>query len=514
MFSKKNLYIILIGVILLGAFLRFYKLGNNSFVADEFLDINSTYAYLKTGVWQNWDFNSGKVNVENAFEARDERASAYKWQVAQLFKFLPPTEATARTVSALWGVLSVGLIYLVGSYFTKKKTVGILSAFLFAVSISGIEFDRRFRMYAMFLPVYLIFSWLLFQFLEGEYKGKIGFLKRFSDKWSINPLYIFPALLAGILSLSVHQLTANIVFVIGVYLIFWAFLVWKKKKSYLNKYSLILEIGIFGLVLAFILIPKEFKSFSAGLQFFNNHWEYLNIAFSDYVSGILAAIFLILGIYFIAKKQNLPKESAWLSISFLIPLFSAIFLWSRNVGGQYIFFLKPFGIILIASGIYFLAKFFQENLQNYGRKAYLSTIILALLILPNYAYFFQKDNAYNQTSDSSNPNYRKVFTYFKKAKIDGDVLITRNFRNYYWSGAKVKVFDFGGELAKEKLSLEDIKKITAENSSGWFIISSNDESYIANDAIEYVVKNFQRVSNTQVRGDVMVYRWGNLEITK
>ncbi len=509
MFNKKNLYIALVIVILLGAFLRFYKLGNNSFVADEFLDINSTYAYFKTGVWQNWDFNFGKVNTENAFEARDERAWVYKWQVAELFNFLPPTEAVARTMSALWGVLSVLLIYLAGSYFTKKRTIGILSAFLFAVSTSGIEFDRRLRMYAMFLPIYLIFSWLLFHFLEGKYKGKIEFLQRFSEKWSVSPLYIFPALLAGILSLMTHQLTANIAFVVLAYLLFWAIVAWKKEKSNINKYSLIFGVAVLGFILGNILIPKQFSAFSAGLQFFNNHWEYLNITFSDYVSEISAGILLILGIYFIAKKQNLPKESAWLAMSFLVPLLSAIFLWSRNVGGQYIFFIKPFAIMLIASGIYFSAKFFQENLQNYGKKAYLTVIILALLILPNWAYFFQSDNAYNQTSNSSNPNYRKIFTYFKKAKIDGDVLITRNFRNYYWSGTEVKVFDFGGELAKEKLSLEDIKKITAENQSGWFIISSNDESYISNDAIEYVVKNFQRVSNTQVRGDVMVYRWGN-----
>ena len=201
-------------------------------------------------------------------------------------------------------------------------------------------------------------------------------------------------------------------------------------------------------------------------------------------------------------------------MSFLVPLFSAIFLWSRNVGGQYIFFIKPFGTILIASGIYFLAKFFQDNLRDYGKKAYLATIILALLILPNYAYFFQSDNAYNQTSSSSNPNYRKIFTYFKKYKKDGDVLITRNFRNYYWSGSKIKVFDFGGELSKEKLSLEDIKKITAENPSGWFIVSGNDESYISNDAIEYVVRNLEKISNPQVRGDVIVYRWGNLGISE
>lgn len=504
----------LVAVILLGAFLRFYKLGNNSFVADEFLDINSTYAYFKTGIWQNWDFNFGEVNAENVFEARDERAWVYKRQVAELFKFFPPTEAVARTVSALWGVLSIFLIYLAGNYFSKKRTIGILSAFLFAISIGGIEFDRRFRMYAMFLPVYLVFSWLLFQFLEGKYKGKISLLKRFSDKWSINPLYVFPALLAGILSLMTHQLTANIVFVLGFYLVFWAFFAWKRNKSYFNKYSLILEMGILGFVLTYILIPKEFKSFSAGLKFFDNHWGYLGIAFSDYISGILAAIFLVLGIYFIAKKQNLSKESAWLAMSFLVPLFSAIFLWSRNVGGQYIFFIKPFGIILIASGIYFLAKFFQDSLRDYGKKAYLATIILALLILPNYAYFFQRNNAYNQTSDSSNPNYRKVFTYFKKYKKDGDVLITRNFRNYYWSGSRIKVFDFGGELSKEKLSLEDIKKITAENPSGWFIVSGNDESYISNDAIGYVVRNLEKISNPQVRGDVIVYRWGNLEISE
>jgi hypothetical protein len=53
MFSKKNLYVALLVIIILGAFLRFYKLGNNSFVADEFLDINSSYAYFKTNVWQN-----------------------------------------------------------------------------------------------------------------------------------------------------------------------------------------------------------------------------------------------------------------------------------------------------------------------------------------------------------------------------------------------------------------------------------------------------------------------------
>jgi hypothetical protein len=509
MFSKKNIYIALALIVIFGALLRFYKLGNNAFVADEFLDINSTYAYFQTGVWQNWDFNFGKVNTENAFAPRDERAWIYKWQVAEIFHFFPPTEGAARSASALWSILTIVLIYLGGSYFTKNKTIGLLGAFLFAVSIQGIEFGRRFRMYAMFLPLYLLFSWLLFRFLEEKYESKISFLRITQNKWGINALFLLPALIAGILSLMTHQLTANIIFVLGGYLIFWAIMLHKKEKIWLNKYSVMLSLGVLGIIAANIFLSQEVGSFSSELQFFNNHWEYIGLALSDYSHGILGSLLLIAGVYFIYKKQNLPKEGIFITVSFLIPLLAAIFLWDRNVGGQYLFFIKPFVIILIAAGIYCLAAFLQNNLKDYGKKAYWGTIIILLMILPNYAYFFQSDNTYNQTSKGDNPNYRKVFTYFKKARKDGDILITRNFRNYYWSGARVKVFDFGGELAKEKLSLANINKITAENPNGWFIYSDNDESYIANDVITYAEKNWEKVSNVQVRGKITVYRWGN-----
>ena len=509
MFTRKNIYIALFLIILLGAFLRFYKLGNNSFVADEFLDINSTYAYAKTGVWQNWDFNFGKVNNENIFEARDERASVYKWFPAMFFNFLPPTEGVARSASALWGILSIILVYFAATFFTKKKTIGLLSAFLFAISISGLEFDRRFRMYAMFLPVYLAFSWLVFCFLERKYVGKITFLKNFNQKWGLNLLFLIPAVLLGILSFLTHQLTANIAFTIGIYLLFWMVVSFKKEKTYQNKYFILFFAGILGFVGLNFLVPKEIESFTAGLTFFNDHWSYIGIVLADYSNGLLGIIFILLGAYYIYKKQNMPKEALWLLVSFLIPLLAAILLWHRNVGTQYVFFIKSFEIILIAAGIYFVAQFLRDNLKNYGKKAYLAILILAILILPNYAYFFQENNTYKQTSSADNPNYRKRFTYFKKYKKDGDVLITRNFRNYYWSGSKVKVFDFGGELSKEKLSLNQVQQISTENASGWFIISGNDESYIANDAISYIERNFEKVSNPQVRGDVMVYRWGN-----
>lgn len=504
---KKNFTIILFLVIILGAYLRFYKLGNNSFVADEFLDINSSYAYFKTGVWQNWDFNFGKVNTGNVFETRDERAWIYKWQVAELFKIFPPTEGVARSVSALWGVFTILLVYWAAFYFTKKRTIGILSAFLFAVSIGGIELDRRLRMYAMFLPVYLIFSWFFYKFLEEKYNGKFDFFRKVSEKWGLNLLFLLPALLFGIISFLTHQLTVNFAAVAAIYLAIWAVWNYKKDKKFSYKYLGLLAAGIIGLIVAVIFYPEEVRSNLKELQLFNNHWEYFGIIFRDYSHGAIAIIFLILGIYYIFKKQKMPKEGSWLAISFFVPLLMAAFFWSQNVGEQYVFFIKPFEIILIASGIYAVAKFFELNLANYGKKAYLSTIILVAILLPNYAYFFEKNNTYHQTAESDNPNYRKIFTYVKKYQKPSDVIITRNFRNYYLSGAKIPVYDFGGELAKEKLSLADMQKISSENASGWFIISTNDDAFIANDAMIFVEKNFEKVSNVAVRGQVKVYRW-------
>ena len=167
--KKINVSMLLIIIVLLGAFLRFYKLGETSFNSDEFLDINSSFAYAQTGVWQNWDFNFEKVNSDNIFEARDERAWIYKGQVAQLLKVFPPTESVARTVSVFWGIISIILIFFVAKYFSKKNEVALISAFLFAISVSGIIFDRTLRMYAMFFAVFLAFSWFLFKFLEEEY---------------------------------------------------------------------------------------------------------------------------------------------------------------------------------------------------------------------------------------------------------------------------------------------------------------------------------------------------------
>ncbi|MEP7162516.1 MAG: hypothetical protein ABI747_02005, partial [Candidatus Moraniibacteriota bacterium] len=188
--TKKQAVVAFTLILLLGAILRFALLGENSFVADEFLDMNSAYGYRQTGEWKAWDFNFGQLAEMNANVARDERAFVYKWQVAALFGFLSPTEAHARTMSVLWGILSIAVVFWSTLVFTRKKEIGLLAAFLTAVSVSAIIYSRRLRMYAMFFPVYLALATTLFAFYEREYRGKMAFLRSLWQKYGLNLAYL------------------------------------------------------------------------------------------------------------------------------------------------------------------------------------------------------------------------------------------------------------------------------------------------------------------------------------
>ena len=522
----KNLYFILFLILLLGAFLRFFALGENSFVADEFLDMNATYGYFQTGEWQAWDFNRGEI-AQRENIASDNRAWMYRIQVATLFNFLSPTEAVARSISALWGIITILLLYIVTSLFTRNRIIGLLAAFLFAVSISGIEFNRTLRMYAMFFPIFLLFSWTAFQAFEKPYTGKHSFLARIWKKLSINLFYTIPTVLLGLVSFHLHTLTGNIVLIILTYLLVMAISVWRKEKNLAKKYAYYFVALVLLIVFGILFFGKGLQPFTQELIFFDNHWSYVVKILRDYAHPLLATLLLIAGSAYLLQQKNPPRdtfrEGMWITVSFFTILFASIFLWRRNIGPQYIFFAQSFAIILIASGIYAIADFLRRHLRHSSeignsedllswlgitqKHIFTIVIILGVLLVPNYGYFFEENTTYHQTSRSDNPNYREVFTYFKKHRKTDDVLVTRNFRNYYFAGEKVSIFDFGGERTKKMISLVELQNIMSTNSSGWIIYADNDEVFISKEARIFIEENLEKINDIAVRGNIRVYRW-------
>lgn len=500
--------IVLLGLVLcLGLGIRAVGLGNNSFVADEFLDINSAYGYFKTGEWKAWDFNHQKPSVVNENTARDARASIYKWQVAQIFRFFPPTEATARMVSVFWGLVSMMVIFWSTLIFTKRREIALIATLLCAVSVAGIIFDRRLRMYAMFAPLYLTLATVVYMMFTRTMETRMSFVRQLSKRWGIHFGY---ALLAGCLffiGLLTHQLTATIVFSLAVYL-FWTGIgqMWRT-GSWQNHSFWLLGCGIVALVVLRVVAPHFFASFSAGLIWLDNHYSYIGYAMTDYAYPLVAILLMAFGVFTLAAREKKPKAAGYLLFSYLVPLMCAIWFFRRNAGPQYIFFVQSFGLILTATGLYGLWQSLKEHFPEWKRNTSLGVLLGLFVLVPNFGYFFEENNTYHETSSGGNPNYRKVFEYVKKNRLPTDILVTRNVRNYYWSGADMTVYDLGDEIHREKLSLSALKEIVESNESGWMVLSENDYDYVSNEAEGYMKQEMKRVSNASVRGPIEVYRF-------
>lgn len=503
----KHTLIALAAIVVLGTGLRFSGLDNNSFVSDEFLDMNSAYGYAETGEWRAWDFNFGRPSEVNINVPRDERAIVYKWQVAQLFRFLPPTETVARLPSVLWGAISVVVVFWAAYMMTRRQEIALLAAAFFAVSVSGIIFDRTLRMYAMFFPLYLAATTFAFLSLEKAYEGKMRWCRLIWEKFGIHVHFALAAVFLFVLSLLTHQLAGTLVFSIAAYLIVRAFQEYRRNRMWRNKYSVLFIFGLIGVIGVAVFLPKFFRSFAGGLIFFDDHYGYVSHMLRDYYHPFLAVLLMLFGGWWIAKREGLPKESLWLSLSLLVPLAMAIWLWRRNIGAQYIFFAQAFAMMLMAAGVSGVWRLACEKWSIVSAKKSLVVLGLLFLLVPNFGYFAEENNTYHETSSGSNPNYRKVFAYFKKNQSATDVLVTRNVRNYYFAGAKVPVYDLGDEISKTRLSRETLEQLMREYRTGWVILSENDYDYVSKEAEEFIKKNLTRVSNDQVRGAIDVYRW-------
>jgi len=518
--NKKTVFLILFFIVIIGAGLRFYKLGERTFVGDEFFDLDAIYGYHMTSQWQPWDFNRGEIEVDNtitdeAKKLRNERSWAYRWPVVQVLRWLPLNEFTARSVSVVWGIVSIILIYFVAKNFTRLKAIGLLAAYLFAVNISAIELDRTLRMYSMLLPIFLLFAWFFYRFWEEEYRGNILFVKKIWERWRINLIWLLPALAAGLLSLHLNQLTVAIVPAFAAYALIQALLIYNEKKSYWNKYaiSLFLLIIIFLIVIFSGILEKATTytntSVSTYVKFFRHNYNYISLIGDNYTFLPLIALIVFFGIFQSVKKLKLKKEVLWISCCYFVPLILAIYIWNYGAFDRFIFFIKSLEVILIALGIYFIAKYIAKRYFRERKAIFIGLVLVMTLLVPNCVYFFQKENLYNKIPPKDELNYRSIFKHIKENRSPDDVLITRNYRSYYFRGENIKVFNFGGEFNPKKFTLEDLEKITTSNPNGWIVIPERDEQFVKKDVIKYFKSKFSEINKEDIFGEGTVYYWGN-----
>lgn len=511
--QKKFVVVLLLFIILIGGFLRFYKLGNSAFDRDEFFELNSSYGYFKTGHFVAWNFNDEKpfpANMQD--DSSNERAETFRWQLVQLYRFHEPTEFLTRALGSAWGVIGILLVYFITLSFTGNFYIALLAALLTAVGGSEIIYSRRLRMYAMFFPIYLLFSWTVFRFYESEYRGKIKFFSKIHEKIGFNPAYILPALITGLISYNVHLLTLNIGAVIAAYaFLFFAISTWQKKKILLDKYSLTLAAIAFGLLATRLpIFYSYYKSIKKNINFFQSNYDFFREYFSDFIYISLGVVLVIIGIWYLSKKMQRNKEAAFLFLSGFVPLALAVFTWKREESHRYIYFLQSFGIILSAVGIYGVIQLVVFWIKNHNCKRIAAVILLVAFSAGiDYGYLAKNSGVYVPKSNPYYPDFEAIFGYVKQHKSAEDVMITRTYRSFYWRGAKIKTYDIKSLRMGATDCENKIDEIVKENPSGWAVFPKVDKLNLCSAGRKYYEDNFIRIKDPSIPSSVLLYYWGN-----
>ena len=135
--GQKSMNGLLLGsIIILSAILRFYDLGGESYWYDEIIMVR----VAQDNIW---------TIIEGA------RPPLYIILAHFWIKLFGAEEVATRSLSAIFGVASIPVIYLLGRELFNRR-VGLIGAFLMAVSQFQIYYSQDFRYYSLFVLTTLL----------------------------------------------------------------------------------------------------------------------------------------------------------------------------------------------------------------------------------------------------------------------------------------------------------------------------------------------------------------------
>lgn len=215
--------VILMAILLLAAGLRFYKIGAHGLAGDEKYSMYVAHFVvieggkepnaIKDSVYftpkQFWD----DIKPHHFFEAIARldtgNGAFYTLSLRVWMSIFGNSDAAARSLSAVFNLFTIVLIYGFVHEFFKNRTLALLAAFLSAVSPFFIAFSQVARNYAMLFFFALAATYLLLRIIR---------------KQQANPQFVGEVLLYGLcalICLLCHISTATLFVVHGIYILLY-----------------------------------------------------------------------------------------------------------------------------------------------------------------------------------------------------------------------------------------------------------------------------------------------------
>jgi 4-amino-4-deoxy-L-arabinose transferase-like glycosyltransferase len=495
----------------MGLGLRLAKLGNAGLAFDESFHAVAAQSLVETG---EPNLPSGKPYT---------RAMLFTKMVALSFSFFGVNEFAARLPSALFGTLSVVLVFLIARKFFGTP-VGLLSALFLALSPFQIAWSRECRMYSAFQFLYLFGFYSFYAGFEGFSNSsgkKIGLpsnwaISRLLDRWNMDLRWLVCAAFIFFISYSLQRLTAFFGISVFVYCLFFGVAAYFKEQKggvVKSKYFWTLLTIIVGAAIVLILDPS-FVQRIKHMLFFSPNWasarKSMPLLYADFLaSGPLFPIGVLFILGSVQIMTRASKTGIYTLVCILVPLGIISLFYSELRGNRYIFNIFAL-IIMIAS--YALYNFFDSeakrlsdlcNTFDWSRYKKIATGVLVGIVLLAFSTSFVL-YGYRVIIDYygkegplalEHNDWKKAHSYVSRLSTDKDILITTNplaahfyqFDNIEYMLAK-KADDYHLFDLKHIPDLKTLTSILLENPRGWIV--TDPDRFISNAHTEKEVRTF------------------------
>jgi hypothetical protein len=362
--SKSKSFVLLFLITLAAAYLRLANLGVPSFWVDELDFVDAAKSMLRVG----------EPLLDSGYPY--PRAPLQTYSLMASFKLFGVSEFSSRLPSAIFGILSIPLLFIIGRGLFNER-VGLLSALFLTVSPFAIGWSRGCRMYALFQLLFLAGAYFFYRGFEnppvspfkkgGAISPLEGGLRGVFRRWQINIPYLILAALFLLLSYSTHQNAGLFLLTFIAYLLLIGISIAIKDgltTALKGKYVILLAAVLGGLVLAYIVLPpiREFVTYAAEYQpkwaevaSAQNPWRIFEFFFDS--EKLPFNLLFIGGTILILKKWN--RAGVFTLLTFFVPvvLFSFVFQYRKN---DYVFHVYPLFYLVGAVALDFLIAKLNE----------------------------------------------------------------------------------------------------------------------------------------------------------
>lgn len=361
----KNKHILLVCIVNIGAFLRFWHLGTWSFWIDEVLTVLDA---------KNFSLSNSPINPIPYIAAK------FSVLIGDELSFLfdGSREWNSRLIFCIAGIISIPIVYNLGKTLYNNR-VGLFASTFVALSNWHLFWSQNARSYILTFLFGILAAWFFYRSLEKD-----------STLLTIGALFFSVCLILS------HLLAAAIVPALAVYAIL-QLLENRSRKRWINLIIFFLPFAIPVLMLA---LPQVRGYISSGWGY--NEWGRSPIyVVLTIVQGISIPIAVAAFFGAIVNWQN--RSTRFLTCFAGVPLgLLLIASQLQNVAGYYLFWTTPAYFILAAVVCEQVWDAMMANKHTF-LKAFLPALLILVLLSQNYLYFHYENGG--------RPKWREAFNY-------------------------------------------------------------------------------------------------------